>query len=36
MDQKNSKTSPIDGTEYEHFDRTLAMLNDSATLCLRI
>ncbi|KAM7216673.1 hypothetical protein V8F06_007903 [Rhypophila decipiens] len=30
------KYTAIDGTEYEHFDRTLAMLNDTANLCLKI
>lgn len=30
------RDTDIDGTEFEHFDRTLDMLNQTAGLCLRI
>ncbi|KXX74375.1 hypothetical protein MMYC01_207109 [Madurella mycetomatis] len=35
--KKSKKTpfDPIKGTEYEHYDRTIAMFNDTMGLCLR-
>ncbi|KAM7208635.1 hypothetical protein V8F20_001058 [Naviculisporaceae sp. PSN 640] len=37
MEQRKKRIdTDIDGTEFEHFDRTLDMLNQTAGLCLRI
>ncbi|KAK4101494.1 DUF1763-domain-containing protein [Parathielavia hyrcaniae] len=33
--KRNKGPDLIRGTEFEHYERTIAMLNDSLTLCLR-